>query len=161
MKDGISFQQTDAPKDEADNESILIETPETMSNKNFQGVIFEEESTGDEKDDSNNESMSTDMSDKEESVGVKKYQSIGSVSVNNPAYDDESIGNIVTRGISKRLKKRKNKYIMSKIKPSKTSKKSPVVRPAKRWSKVVIPTAKKRSLKKKDMSSSDSEYDVK
>lgn len=91
---------------------------------------------------------------------MKKYQPTNIVNINDLDYDDEPIGKKLAHGIGKILKNRKGKIVMFARKPSKASKKSVGVGPAKGWSKVVTPATKKRSLKRKEVPSSESEYDV-
>jgi hypothetical protein len=62
-------------------------------------------------------------------------------------------------GIAKRLKERKGKATVSAT-PTPAKSKKQAVGPAKSWSKVQVPTEKKKSLKRKKVESSDSEYDV-
>lgn len=136
-----------------------------MSDKNSQEDVSEANSVSSEKDDLNDESMYVegekalpDKEDKKESVGVKKYQSTYIVNIDDLYSDDEYIGKKLAPGIDKRLKKRKGKVVVSASKPSKASKKSVGVGPAKGWRKVV--TTKKRLVKRNEVSSSESEYDV-
>lgn len=67
----------------------------------------------------------------------------------------------MAHGIAKRLKNRKGKVVVTARKPSKASKKSVGVGTTKGWSKVVTPATKKRYMKRKEVPSSDFEYDVK
>ncbi|XP_050896386.1 uncharacterized protein LOC127103151 [Lathyrus oleraceus] len=139
-----------------------IETlPEKYDGKsNSESVIVKSPKKYKEKDDSN--CMFVDISDKEENVGVKKDQSTYIVNVEDLDSDDESIGKRLAIGVAKRLKSRKGKVVKSISKYPKAPNKSTSVGPAKRWSKVVTIATKKRSLKRKKVpySSSDYDYDV-
>lgn len=128
----------------SDSESVPLKSPEKHE----------------ENDDS--DSMSVDISDKEENDGVKIDQSIDIVNIEDMDSDDEPISKRLAPGISKSLKSRKWKVVESTSKSPKVPKKSTSVGPAKRWSKVITPVTKKRSLKRKEVpsSSSDSKYDV-
>lgn len=138
---------------ESDNESVPSESPEKP-----QEDVSEAESVGGEKDDSNDESMSvegekdmSDKEDKEESTGVKKYQSIDIVNVDYLDYDDEPIEKKLALGIAKRLKNIKGEVVVSVSKSSKASKKSFGVGPAKEWRNVVTSFTNNRSLKRKEI----------
>lgn len=129
----------------SDSESVPVKSPEKSE----------------EKDDS--DSMFINVYDKEENVGVKKDQSTDIVNVEDLDFDDDPIGKRLAQGVAKRLKSRNGKGVESIRKPPNIPKKSTSVGPAKRWSKVITPATKKRSLKRKEVpsNSSDSEYDVK
>ncbi|XP_050915932.1 uncharacterized protein LOC127131031 [Lathyrus oleraceus] len=110
-------------------------------------------------DESDNESVPIESSEKPQE-DVSEDESIGG---EKDDFDDESMsveGKNVALGIAKRLKNRKRKVVVSTSKPSKASKKSAGFRYVKEWSKVVTPATKKRSVKRKDVPLSDSEYDV-
>ena len=62
--------------------------------------------------------------------------------------------------VAKRLKDRKGKTALTEIQPSKATKRNVIVGPTKIWSKVTPPTAKKKSLKRKQAPFTDSKYDV-
>lgn len=106
--------------------------------------------------------MSGDFSDKEENSGEKKDQSTDMVNIDDLDSDDKPIGKRLAPGITKRLKRRKQKTVNPSSKPSKYLKRSTSVGPTKGWSKVVTPITKKRSLKRKEVpsDSSDSDCDV-
>ncbi|KAI5433247.1 hypothetical protein KIW84_020507 [Lathyrus oleraceus] len=74
------------------------------------------ESISGEKDDSDDESMyvkgEKNLSDKEESVSVKKYQSTDIVNVDDLDFDDEPIGKILSHGIAKRLKSTEDRGVV-------------------------------------------------
>ncbi|KAI5424142.1 hypothetical protein KIW84_030380 [Lathyrus oleraceus] len=77
------------------NEFVPIKSP-----KNSQEDVSEAESVGDEKDDSDDGSMSiegekdlSDKEDKEESIGAKKYQTTDIANIDDLDSDDEPIGN--------------------------------------------------------------------
>lgn len=76
--------------------------------------------------------------------------------------DDVPIGQRPAPGIDKRLKNKKGQAIESSSTPSKSLGKKASVGPTKRWSKVVTPFSKKKSLKRKEVpyESSDSNHDV-
>lgn len=91
---GTSSQRNNDLENEADyesnNEYFYIESPEKsqdiVHDKNSQEVVSEGESVGGEEDDYDNDSMPievdfSDKEDKEENVGVKKYQSTNIVNV--------------------------------------------------------------------------------
>lgn len=86
---------------------------------------------------------------------MEKYQSTDIVNINDLDSDDEPIGKKLAPGIAKRLNNRKGKVIVS------ATKKSVSVGPVEEWSKVVTPATKKRFMKRKEMPSIESEYDVK
>jgi hypothetical protein len=84
--------------------------------------------------------------------------------INLEDVDSEEIPLIKTMpGIARRLKDRKSKgktAISESSTPTPAKPKKKVVGPSKSWSKVQIPSEKKKSLKRKKDASSDSEYDV-
>ncbi|MCI94732.1 hypothetical protein A2U01_0116030, partial [Trifolium medium] len=64
-------------------------------------------------------------------------------------------------GIAKRLRSSSGQVVPSASVPVKTKRKTIGVGPKKGWSKVIVPADKrKKNLKRKDVPSSDSEYDV-
>ncbi|XP_050887278.1 uncharacterized protein LOC127092446 [Lathyrus oleraceus] len=73
--------------------------------------------------------------------------------------DDVSIGQRLAPGIAKRLKNRKDQAVGSSNTPSKFVRKKDNVGPTKSWSKVVTPTLKKKSLKRKEVPTESSEFD--
>ena len=91
---------------------------------------------------------------------MKKDQSTDMLNVDGLDSDDESIRKKLAPGIVKRLRNRKGKAVVSISKLSKASKKNTKVGHDKRWSKVVAPATKKKSLTRKKVPSSDSEYNV-
>lgn len=96
---------------------------------------------------------------KSEPKNVKKDKSINIVNFDGLDSDDQPIGKRLAPSIAKRLRKRTRKGVASASKPSKAPKKTTSVGPAKRWSKVVAPVTKKRSLKRKGVPSCFSDYD--
>lgn len=62
-------------------------------------------------------------------------------------------------GITKRLKNRKGQAVGSSSTPTKFVRKKASVGPTKKWSKVVTPVSKKKSLKRKEVPSESSESD--
>ncbi|XP_050915165.1 uncharacterized protein LOC127130144 [Lathyrus oleraceus] len=147
-----SLAQTDHPiktsleksDGNSDSEFVPIKSPEKSEEKGDSDIMF------------------VDMSNKEENSGVKKDQSTDIVNVDDPDSNDEPTGKRLTLRITKRLKSRKGKVVESTRKPTKAPKKSTSVGSAKGWNKVVTPSTKKRSLKRKEVpfSSSDSDFDV-
>lgn len=117
----ISLAQNDHPINtsleksdgKSDSESIPIKFPKKSKEKD------------------NSDSMSIDMSGKEENYGVKKDQSIDIVNIDDMDSDDEPIGKILALGVAKRLKSRKGKVVESTRKPPKAPKNSISVGPAK------------------------------
>jgi len=80
------------------------------------------------------------------------------VNVEDIYSDEEPIGRRLAQGITKRLKKRKGKA--TERQPPKATKKKTVVGLARGYSKVDIATTVKNSLKRKEVPTSDSNYDV-
>lgn len=76
--------------------------------------------------------------------------------------NDVPIGKKLDPGIAKRLKNRKGQAVGSSSTPSKYVRNKASVGPTKRWSKVVAPVSKKKSLKRKEVpyESSESDHDV-
>ncbi|KAI5398715.1 hypothetical protein KIW84_064188 [Lathyrus oleraceus] len=70
--------------------------------------------------------------------------------------DDVPIGQRLAPDIAKRLKNRKDQVVGFSNTPSKSVRKKVSVGPTKRWSKVVTPTPKKKSMKMKDVPSESS-----
>ncbi|MCI58259.1 envelope-like protein, partial [Trifolium medium] len=80
-------------------------------------------------------------------------------------YDCDSIDQPLHKtfggSIAKRLRNRKGKVVPSASELAKATKKSAIFGPKKGWSKVVTPVdKKKKTLKRKNVPSSDSNYDV-
>ncbi|XP_050914639.1 uncharacterized protein LOC127129517 [Lathyrus oleraceus] len=69
------------------------------------------------------------------------------------------IGKRLSPGIAKRLKNKKGQVVWSSSTPSKSFRKKANVGPTKRLSKVVTPTPKKKSLKRKEVPAESSESD--
>ncbi|XP_050915846.1 uncharacterized protein LOC127130940 [Lathyrus oleraceus] len=86
-------------------------------------------------------------------------QPIDIVNIEDLDSDDVPIGKRLAYGIAKRLKNRKGQVVGSSNAPSKSVIKKANVGPTKRWSKVVTPTPKKKSLKRKKVPSESSESD--
>ncbi|XP_050876094.1 uncharacterized protein LOC127079768 [Lathyrus oleraceus] len=81
------------------------------------------------------------------------------VNIEELASDDVPIGQILAPGIAKRLKNKKDQVVGSSNAPSKSVRNKASVGPTKRWSKLVTPVSKKKSLKRKEVSSESSEFD--
>ncbi|XP_050875650.1 uncharacterized protein LOC127079289 [Lathyrus oleraceus] len=77
------------------------------------------------------------------------------INVEELTYDEEPLTNIVTPSIAKRLQRRKENTVAFEDSPSRISTGKSPVGPIRSWSKVVNPTTKR-----KDVSSSESEFDV-
>ncbi|XP_050920391.1 uncharacterized protein LOC127138028 [Lathyrus oleraceus] len=89
-------------------------------------------------------------------------QSTNIVNIEGLDSDDIPIGQRLALGIAKRLRNRKGQVVGSSRTPSKSVRNKASVGPTKRWSKVVTPVSKKKSLKKKEVPSNtrESDYDV-
>lgn len=85
------------------------------------------------------------------------------VNIEELDFDDVPTGQRLAPGKAKRLENRKGQVVGSSITPSKYVKNKASVSPIKRWSKVVTPVSKKKSLKRKEVpsESSESDHDVK
>jgi len=95
-----------------------------------------------------------------ESADDDKDQNVDTLNVEDLESDDEPIGKRLTSNIINRLKKRKGKNSLNESQPSNALNKSNDVDPTKGWSKVSIPATKNKLLKRKEMSYSDSDYEV-
>ncbi|KAI5429852.1 hypothetical protein KIW84_034438 [Lathyrus oleraceus] len=95
------------------------------------------------------EGMTSDMADKDENSIEKKDQPTDIVNIEDLDSDDVPIGQRLAPGIAKRLNNRKGQVIESSSTPSKSIRKRTNIGPMKRWSKVVTPVSKKKSLKRK------------
>ncbi|XP_050890840.1 uncharacterized protein LOC127096297 [Lathyrus oleraceus] len=89
-------------------------------------------------------------------------QPIDIVNIEELNFDDIPIGQRLTPDIAKRLKNRKGQDVGSSNTSSKSVRKKASVGPTKRWSKVVTPISKKKSLKRKEVpfESSESDHNV-
>lgn len=89
-------------------------------------------------------------------------QPTGIVNIEELDSDDVHIGKRLAPGISKRLKNRKGQAVGSSNPPFKSVKNKASVGSIKRWSEVVTPVSKKKSLKRKEVpyESSESDHDV-
>ncbi|KAI5415361.1 hypothetical protein KIW84_040706 [Lathyrus oleraceus] len=97
--------------------------------------------------------MAGDLADKDENSFEKNDQSIDIVNIKDLESDDVPINQRLAPRIAKRLKNRKCQVIESSSTPSKSLRKRASVGPTKRWSKVVTPVSKKKSLKRNEVSS--------
>lgn len=106
--------------------------------------------------------MIGNLADKDENSVEKKDQSTAIVNLEDLDSDDVLIVQRLASGIAKILKNRKGQPIESSSTPSKSLRKRASVSTTKRWSKVVTPIFKKKSLKRKEFpsESSDSDHDV-
>lgn len=125
-----------------------------------EGASEEEEDDGNmtEKEEENTEESENE--DSKESECAEENQVVDVVDMDELKYDDEASGKRITPNITNRLKKRKDKSILTKCQSFKAAKKRKVVGPTKGWSKVSITVNKKKSLKRKEVHDSDSDYEV-
>ncbi|MCH97394.1 envelope-like protein, partial [Trifolium medium] len=135
-------------------------------------VTEEEEGKSDDSDDSDvnsqaDESDKTMSADEEESISVDKTVSADknvpdeTVVVDDCDSIDQPLQKSFGGSIAKRLRNRKGNVVPSASVPAKTTKKTTGVGPKKGWSKVVAPAEKKKkTLKMKEVPTSDSDCDV-
>ncbi|XP_050919038.1 uncharacterized protein LOC127136534 [Lathyrus oleraceus] len=114
------------------------------------------------KDKERSEGMTGDLDNKDKNSIEKKDQPTDMVNIEDLDSDDVPIGQILAPCISKILKNRKCQAIESSSTPSKSIRKRASGGPKKRWSKFVTHVSKKKSLKRKEVSSeySESDHDV-
>ncbi|XP_050920169.1 uncharacterized protein LOC127137791 [Lathyrus oleraceus] len=115
------------------------------------------------KDKERSEEMTGDLGDKDKNPIEKNDQPTDIVNIEELGSDDVPIGQRLDPGIAKRLKNKKGQAIESSSTPSKSIRKRASVGPTKRWSKMVTPVSKNKSLKRKESpyESSESNHDVK
>ncbi|KAI5417870.1 hypothetical protein KIW84_042482 [Lathyrus oleraceus] len=105
------------------------------------------------KDKERSEGMTGDLDNKDKNSIEKKDQPTDMVNIEDLDSDDVPIGQILAPCISKILKNRKCQAIESSSTPSKSIRKRASGGPKKRWSKFVTHVSKKKSLKRKEVSS--------
>lgn len=133
-----------------------------MSADNEKDQSGGEDTSVSKKDESDGKWLSEEeetKADEEKDVSEKNVNT-RVVDLDDVDYDETPLARRSGPGIAKRQKNMKGKVVMTESQPSKASKKMGGVGHAKGWSKVVDPAHKKRSLKMKEVTSSDSEYDV-
>ncbi|MCI14385.1 envelope-like protein, partial [Trifolium medium] len=133
-------------------------------------VVTEEEEGKSEDTDVNSQADEKDKTmsaDEEESMSVDKTVSADKnvpdeiVDVDDCDSIDQPLQKSFGGSIAKRLRNRKGNDVPSTSVPPKTTKKTTDVGPKKGWNKVVAPAEKKKkTLKRKEVPTSDSDYNV-
>ena len=103
--------------------------------------------------------MTNDLGDQDKNLVEKNDQPTDIVNVEELDSDDVPIGQRLAPGIAKRLKKIKGQVVESSSTPSISVRNKASVGPTKTWSKVVTPVSKKKSLKRKEVTSESNEFD--
>ncbi|KAI5408741.1 hypothetical protein KIW84_054540 [Lathyrus oleraceus] len=103
------------------------------------------------KDKEESDGMPGGLADKEGNSIDKNDQSTNIVNIEDLDSNHVPIGQRLAPGIAKRLKNKKGQAIESSSTPSKSLRRRNSVGPTKRWSKVITPVSKKKSLKRKEI----------